>query len=226
MSDDPRQDPAPDRPGGAGREAPTGAATEPPGGPGDGPGEGPSDAELLARLAAADDRAAFAELFARYAGRIRAFLLRGGAHADVVEEATQDVFVSVWRRAATYDPAKAGVSTWIYAIARNRRIDLIRRHARPAPDPNDPLFQPDAPPDPERAAAAADRDARVREALGGLSKDQLEAVRLTFYAGLTQAEIAQATGAPLGTVKSRLRLAFARLREALGDDFSVELNDD
>ncbi len=221
MSDDPRQDPPDPRPGGAGAPGAPGAATE----PGHDPAEGPSDAELLARLAAADDRAAFAEIFARYAGRIRAFLLRGGAHPDVVEEATQDVFVSVWRRAATYEPAKAGVSTWIYAIARNRRIDLIRRQARPAPDPNDPLFQPDAPEDPARAAASADRDARVREALEALSKDQLEAVRLTFYAGLTQAEIAQATGAPLGTVKSRLRLAFARLREALGDDFSVELKE-
>ena len=226
MPHDPRQDPPDDRPGGAGRTAPSGAATEPPSPLARDGDEGPSDAELLARLAAADDRAAFAELFARYAGRIRAFLLRGGAHGDVVEEATQDVFVSVWRRASTYDPAKAGVSTWIYAIARNRRIDLIRRQTRPAPDPNDPLFQPDAPEDPARAAATADRDARVRDALAGLGKEQLEAVRLTFYAGLTQAEIAQATGAPLGTVKSRLRLAFARLREALGEDFSVELNDD
>ena len=189
-------------------------------------GDAPSDAQLLARLAAADDREAFAELFARYAGRIRAFLLRGGASPDIAEEATQDVMVAVWRRASTYDPAKAGASTWIYAIARNRRIDLIRRQMRPAPDPEDPLFRPDPPQTPESAAAQSDRDARVRAALAGLNEEQLRAVRLTFYSGLTQAEIAEATGVPLGTVKSRLRLAFARLRAELGDAFTVELEND
>lgn len=184
---------------------------------------GLEDVELMSLVAQAQDRAAFVQLFERYAGRVKAFLIKGGAPPDQADEAAQDVMVSLWRRAGQYDPAKASVATWIYAIARNRRIDMIRRQARPAPDPEDPLFQPDPEPDPADSAAAAARDARVREALAGLSEDQREVVRLAFYGGLTQAEIAVEVDAPLGTVKSRLRLAFGRLRAALGDEFSEEL---
>jgi RNA polymerase sigma-70 factor (ECF subfamily) len=184
------------------------------------------DAALVLRVAEARDRAAFVELFNRYAVRVKAFLVKGGAGQEQADEAAQDVMVSLWRRAGQYDPAKASVATWIYAIARNRRIDLLRRESRPAPDPEDPLFQPDPPEDPAESAAASGRDARVREALAALSEEQREVVRLTFFAGLTQAEIAEAAGVPLGTVKSRLRLAFGRLRAALGDAFAEELLDD
>lgn len=184
------------------------------------------DGALMTRIAGDRDRAAFAVLFGRYAVRVKAFLIRAGAAPDVADEAAQDVMVSVWRRAEQYDPVKASVATWIYAIARNRRIDLIRRQTRPAPDPEDPLFQPDPEPDPAQAIAASRRDDRVRAALESLSPDQREVVRLAFYVGLTQTEIAEEVGAPLGTVKSRLRLAFARLRGALGEDFAEELRDD
>ena len=186
---------------------------------------GAEDVALMARITLRD-RDAFAALFARYAVRVKAFLISGGAAHDQADEAAQEVMITVWRKAQLYDPAKAAVSTWIFAIARNRRIDMIRRAKRPAPDPEDPLFQPEPEPDPEASAAAADRDARVRGAIAGLSDDQREAVRLAFFAGLTQTEIAEKLDAPLGTVKSRLRLAFARLRTALGDDFSQELLDD
>jgi RNA polymerase sigma-70 factor (ECF subfamily) len=179
----------------------------------------------MARIAL-KDREAFAALFARYAVRVKAFVMSGGASHDQADEVAQDVMVTVWRRAELYDPAKAAVSTWIFAVARNRRIDMIRRAKRPAPDPEDPLFQPEPEPDPATTAAAKDRDARVRVAIAGLSVDQREAVRLAFFAGLTQTEIAEKLNAPLGTVKSRLRLAFVRLRGALGDDFSQELLDD
>ena len=185
-----------------------------------------SDAALLARLAETGDRDAFGHLFSRYAGRVKAFLMRGGAPADVADEASQDVMVAVWRRAAQYDPGKAGVSTWIFAIARNRRIDILRRETRAAPDPEDPLFQPDAPEDPADAAAAAARDAQVRDALAALGEDQRDVVRMAFFVGMTQAEIAAALDVPLGTVKSRMRLALGRLRAALGDDFAEELLDD
>lgn len=183
------------------------------------------DAELMRRVARERDREAFAALFARYASRVKGFLIRGGAAHDQADEAAQDVMVSIWRRAEQYDPAKASVATWIYAIARNRRIDMIRRQTRPAPDPEDPLFQPDPEPDPAATAAVTARDARVRAALAELSGDQREVVRLAFFSGMTQTEIAAEVDAPLGTVKSRLRLAFARLRAALGDDFADELND-
>lgn len=184
------------------------------------------DADLMRRVAEARDREAFVVLFRRYGVRVKAFLIKGGAPHDVADEAAQDVMVSLWRRAHQYDPEKASVATWVFAIARNRRIDLIRRQTRPAPDPEDPLFQPDAEPDPADTASAASRDAKVREALSALTPDQFEVVRLAFFAGMTQTEISEETGAPLGTVKSRLRLAFGRLRTALGEDFAQELRNE
>ena len=181
---------------------------------------GRTDEALVAAVAERADRDAFAELFRRYAGRVKAMLMRSGAAADVAEEVAQEVMVAVWRKASTFDADKASVATWIYTIARNRRVDLIRRTKRPEPDPDDPLFRPDPAPPPDAAMAAAQRDLRIRQALHALPPDQLEVVRLAFFAGLSHGEIAERLGAPLGTVKSRLRLSFARLRARLGGDKS------
>jgi RNA polymerase sigma-70 factor, ECF subfamily len=183
---------------------------------------GPSDADLI-RAIAADDRVAFAALFDRYAVRIKAFMLRAGASEQDADEIAQDVMVSVWRRAASFDPARAAASTWIFAIARNRRIDMIRQARRPAPDPEDPLFQPDPEPDGLLTVSLAEREALVREGLATLPAEQREALRLAFYDGMSHGEIAERTGLPLGTVKSRIRLAFRHLRGALGDDIAGEL---
>jgi RNA polymerase sigma-70 factor (ECF subfamily) len=185
-----------------------------------------SDDALLVRIASHQDRAAFAELFGRFAGRIKAFLIKNGSAPEVAEDVAQDVMVTVWRKAASFDAAKAGAATWIYTIARNRRIDVFRREARPAPDPEDPLFKPEPERDPADTTAAADRDAQVRQVLDSLNDDQREVIRLAFYAGLSHGEIAARLNAPLGTVKSRLRLAFSRLRDELGDAFALELKDD
>jgi len=184
-----------------------------------------TDEELLARVGLTQDRDAFAELFRRHAGRIRAFLMKSGAQAGEADETAQEVFVSVWRRAASFDPAKASAATWLFAIARNRRIDLIRRRARPEPDPNDPLFTPDPPAPAERVLSDQSRDAAVRGALAELPDAQRAIVGMAFYDGLTHAEIAAELDLPLGTVKSRLRLAFGRLRGALGGEFRAELDD-
>jgi RNA polymerase sigma-70 factor, ECF subfamily len=183
---------------------------------------GPSDADLI-RAIAADDGVAFAALFDRYAVRIKAFMLRAGASEQDADEIAQDVMVSVWRRAASFDPARAAASTWIFAIARNRRIDMIRQARRPAPDPEDPLFQPDPEPDGLVTVSLAEREALVREGLATLPAEQREALRLAFYDGMSHGEIAERTGLPLGTVKSRIRLAFRHLRGALGDDIAGEL---
>lgn len=186
------------------------------------PAVDPSDEALLARIAERD-RAAFEALFKRYAGRIRAVLIKAGAAADEAEEAMQEAMLSVWRRADSFDPARASAAAWIFAIARNRRIDMLRRLKRPEPDPEDPLFQPEPPPPPEAEVAAAARDAKIRDAVGALNDAQRDAVHLAFFVGLTHPEIAARTGAPLGTVKSRLRLASDRLRAALGPEFQQEL---
>jgi len=147
----------------------------------------------------------------------------GAADAD---EIAQDVMVSVWRHAADFDPTRAAVSTWIFAIARNRRIDHHRRGARPAPDPEDPLFQPDAEPDGLAALTAAEREAQLRTALGALPEEQRRVLLASFWRGLSHGQIAAEEGLPLGTVKSRIRLAFRHLHSLLGEDLAEGLHDD
>ncbi|MEM0942949.1 MAG: sigma-70 family RNA polymerase sigma factor [Pseudomonadota bacterium] len=184
-----------------------------------------TDEALIAAVASARDRTAFAELFHRFAGKLKGFLMRAGMTSEMAEEAVQDVMVAIWRRAETFDPAKAGAATWIYTIARNRRIDLLRRQSRPEPEAEDPMLAGEAVVDPETAVAGADRDARVRQCLAKLSTDQRDVIRLAFFAGLSHGEVAAELGLPLGTVKSRLRLAFSRLRVTLGEDFAGELRE-
>lgn len=186
----------------------------------------PDEAALLARIASARDRAAFALLFERYATRIKAYLIRSGAAADAAEEAAQETMLAVWRRAETFDERRASAPAWIFAIARNKRVDLIRRGARPEPDPDDPSFRPDPPAAAETALSNQRRDDLVREALAALSEEQREVVALSFYEGLAHPEIAERLGLPLGTVKSRLRLAFGKLRTALGQGFRQELDNE
>lgn len=183
------------------------------------------DTQLVA-LIATGDRNAFAELFGRFAVRVKAFILRGGASDQDADEIAQEVMVTVWRKSAQYDPAKAAVSTWIFTIARNRRIDMVRRHARPEPDPHDPLFQPDAEPTGHEALSAQQLAVRVRDGLRGLPQDQRAVLQAAFYDGLSHAEIAAQFDLPLGTVKSRIRLSFKNLRSALGDDVAEALLDD
>lgn len=188
----------------------------------------PSDAETeaaLIRAIAGADRAAFVALFERYAGRIKAFAMRGGAAPADADEIAQDVMVSVWRNAASYDPARAAPAAWIYAIARNRRIDFLRRAARPTPDPGDPLLQPDPLPDGFSALRAGEREAMLRDALAGLAPEQRAVLIAAFYDGLSHSEIAARSGVPLGTVKSRMRLAFRHLHAVLGEDLEEGLDD-
>ena len=181
--------------------------------------EATGDADLI-RAIAEGDRAAFVLLFERYAGRIKGFMIRSGASAGDADEIAQDVMVAIWRRAGTFDPERAAASTWIFAIARHRRIDLIRRAGRAGPDPLDPLFQPEAEPDAFAALDAAEREERLREALAALPPEQRAVLVAAFYEGLSHAEIAARERLPLGTVKSRIRLAFRRLSGILGDDIA------
>ena len=185
-----------------------------------------SDEALLAAVADRGDRAAFVVLFERYAGRIKGYLIRSGAAEGVAEEVAQEVMVALWRRAASYDAARGSAATWIFTIARNRRIDLARRAARRGAGAEDPAIDPEPAASAEADLAAAARDSRVRAAIAELSQEQREIVRLAFSDGLSHGEIAERTGLALGTVKSRLRLAFARLRRELGAGFVEELRDD
>lgn len=189
-------------------------------------GDTNTDEELIRLIATARDRAAFAQLFERYAGRIKGAIMAMGAAPDEADEAMQEAMLSIWRRAESYNPALAPASAWIFAIARNRRIDMIRRNNRPVPDPHDPLFRPAKSPSPDQAFAARERHIRIQEAVAELTEEQREVVRLAFFTGLSHSEIAARTGAPPGTVKSRIRLAVAHLRRALGAEFVMEIPDD
>ncbi|MDR4308071.1 sigma-70 family RNA polymerase sigma factor [Chelatococcus sambhunathii] len=175
-------------------------------------------AELVARVATNRDREAFAALFDHYVPRLSLYLQRLGADHALAEEIAQDAMVALWRKADQFDPAKSSVGTWLYRIARNRRIDLLRRahggeaRLEAAADPVDDRPRPD------EALAASQRETLVRRAMRVLPAEQLSLVKLAFYEGRSHSEIASATGLPLGTVKSRIRLAFGRLRRRLEDD--------
>ena len=158
---------------------------------------------------------AFTPLFNRFAPRVKSYLTRLGASAAAAEELAQETMLSVWRKAAQFDPARAGASTWIFTIARNLRIDALRKE-RPQPLEEDPT---DVAPEPAADAVvfAAERDVRVRAALKVLSPEQAEVIELSFFTEAAHSEIAERLGLPLGTVKSRLRLAMTRLRSLLED---------
>lgn len=172
-------------------------------------------ADCVEAIAARADKAAFARLFAHFAPRLKAYLLRLGLPGAEAEEVAQEVMVTVWRKAAGFDRRQASVSTWIFRIARNRRIDVFRRDQRAVLDAHEPAFQPATAAAPDASSEAADREAQVRLAMAELPPDQRDLVRAHFYEDLTHSQIAERTGVPLGTVKSRLRLAFGKLRQTL-----------
>lgn len=175
-------------------------------------------ADLLIDVAERQDRDAFAELFAYYAPRVKSYLLRLGADGALAEEISQDVMVTVWRKAALFDRAQASVSTWIFRIARNRRIDLFRRSKKPELDPEEEMILPSGVEAPDARIEAMETEARVRAAMKDLPEEQVLLLKLAFYEGLSHSEIAARLGAPLGTVKSRIRLAFAKMKVRLGDE--------
>jgi len=175
----------------------------------------------LSRVAQLRDRAAFGQLFGHFAPRLKGYLIRLGCDAGAAEELVQDVMLTVWRRAESFDAAQAGVATWIFTIARNRRIDRLRSERHPAFDPNDPLLVPDEAENAEQGIETAEREHSLRSAIMRLPKEQAELLQMAFFEDQPHSGIAAATRLPLGTVKSRIRLALARLRRELGPDGSI-----
>lgn len=172
----------------------------------------------MARIAAERCRTSFTTLFDYYAPRIKTYMRRLGAGDGEAEELAQEVMVTVWRKANLYDPRQAAVSTWIFRIARNRRIDAQRRANKPPLDADDPMLRPSETEEPDTTVNRAQLEAIVRRELECLPEEQLALVRAAFYDGLSHSEIAEAFNLPLGTVKSRIRLAFNRLRGQLEGD--------
>jgi RNA polymerase sigma-70 factor (ECF subfamily) len=177
----------------------------------------PNPAAWIAAVAARQDRAAFAALFEFFAPRIKTMLMRQGAPADAAEEIAQETLVTVWRKAALFDPRRAAASAWIYTIARNLRVNRLRSDNRAKNYAAYEVIEAEGPEWPDGMLDITERQERVRVALDALPEDQVHVVRLSFFEGRPHGDIAALLDLPLGTVKSRLRLAMSRLRHLLGD---------
>ena len=170
---------------------------------------------MLRSIALDRDRAAFAELFGHFAPRVKGFLMRYGLPELLSEDLAQETMLTVWRKANLFDSSRAGVATWIFTIARNKRIDRLRRERGAETTRFDVSDEAEDCGSSEEYAIAAETAEQVRTAIAALPDNQAQIVRLAFFAEKPHAEIAQELGIPLGTVKSRVRLALARLRGLL-----------
>ena len=174
--------------------------------------------DLLALIARDRSEAAFSELFQQYAQKLKAYMLRQGADPATAEELAQETLLVVWRKAALYSPEKGSLSTWIFTIARNLRIDRLRKETawQELPDNLSETLTSDDPA-PDQAASDRQREVRVRAVLAELSAEQRQVVEMAYIEGLSHSEIAERLHLPLGTVKSRMRLAYQKVRTALED---------
>ena len=174
----------------------------------------------IGAIAAKGDRAAFAELFAFFAPRLKSYLMRTGSAESQAEELAQETMLAVWRKAALFDPKSASAATWIFTIARNQRVDALRREKRGGAirvDEAEAEFKRDEDPLADERVLTEEAESRVRLALKKLPPEQLRVIEMSFFEDRPQSEIARTLAIPLGTVKSRVRLAMQRLRGLLGE---------
>ena len=170
-------------------------------------------AELIKKVETLKDTSAFEELFNHFAPRVKAFLIKSGADSQMAEECSQEVMATVWRKAHLFDPSRASASTWIFTIARNKKIDAIRKQNRPEPEQ---LYQDqDYEPDQETIVELQQETERLTSALEELPEKQRVLVEKAYLGELSHSEIAEITGLPLGTIKSRIRLALEKLRHSM-----------
>jgi RNA polymerase sigma-70 factor, ECF subfamily len=185
-----------------------------------------SDEELLDRVTARD-QAAFESLYLRHSDLVYSIALRVVADPGIAQDVAQEVFLRVWRHPSLFDVSRGRFVSWLMSVARNRAVDEVRSRGRrrlreviPAPGADDPP-DPQAV-DPQLAAQLSIERERVRGALEGLPNEQRLAVELAYFGGMTQQEIASVLNTPLGTVKTRVRLAMKKLRASLGESYADE----
>lgn len=178
------------------------------------------DLELIAAIARGD-RAAYATLYDRYAARLFGLALRVTTDRAEAEDVVAEAFAKCWRDASSFDATRGSVTAWLATITRSRAIDAVRSRTRrlklvdAAAEAPDPVAMGTTPVATDAAVEADERTVRIRAAMAELPAAQREVLELAYFGGLSQAEIAARVEAPLGTVKTRARLALARLREAL-----------
>ncbi|KKB08094.1 sigma-70 family RNA polymerase sigma factor [Devosia chinhatensis] len=168
-------------------------------------------------IAAHADMDAFQALFQDYSPRIRAYLLKMTRNAQAAEDLMQETMLAIWRKAGQYDPSRGPASAWIFTIARNIWIDAWRKQRRPELDPNDPALAADPEPDAANLMEQRQSHDALHKAMQTLPQEQVDLIRLSFFDEASHSTIAKQLGLPIGTVKSRIRLAFGRLRAALED---------
>ena len=187
------------------------------------PSRSSSDEDLLV-AAGHGDQSAIGQLYDRFSGQMYGLAMRITQDATLAQDVVQEAFVGIWRNAARFDASRASARTWIMSIAHNRSIDAIRRR-RPAQELPDPELPPPAAltsPDIWGEVAGRMDATSVRAAVMTLSPVQREAIALAYFSGLTQQEIADRTGAPLGTVKSRVRLGLMALKDQLAGTVTAD----
>lgn len=167
----------------------------------------------LLRIRDQRDEAAFIKVFQHFGPRVKAFLMKTGMDAALSEECAQEVLVTVWNKAHLYDASRASPSTWIFTIARNKKIDVLRKQKRP--EPEDLTWGPEAEPHQEDILGLQQESEQLGRALRDLPAKQRELIEKAYFGDLSHSEIAEQTGLPLGTIKSRIRLALERLRHSL-----------
>lgn len=172
----------------------------------------------LLEAVARRDRNAYIALFRHFAPRVKSYLLRNGVQQSAAEELVQEVMLTVWHRAPLFDRRQAAAATWIYTIARNKRIDSFRREKFPEVDLQDPALVPAGGGGPHHEAGAAEESERLRCAMRELPPEQLELLSLHYFSDMSHGTIAGKLDLPLGTVKSRLRLGITRLRAMLDEE--------
>ncbi len=173
---------------------------------------------LVEKIATQKDRQSFKSLFIYYAPRIKSYLLKNNCSETLAEEITQDTMTNLWLKASLFNPQKSSLATWLFTIARNRRIDLIRKDKSDRLSPHEPSLLPASCDIDDEAPDRKKREERVKKAISTLPEEQRSMIKLSFFEGKAHAQIAQETDLPLGTVKSRIRLAFNRLRKELSKE--------
>ncbi len=163
------------------------------------------------------DEAAFSIIYTHFAGRVKSFLLGKGMEENTAEELMQEIMLIIWRRAESYDPGKAAASTWIFTIARNRRIDHLRGNSRIEVELDDAMLERglnDNLVDEtlESETALAQHTGKMYEAMDNLPPEQKQVMHLSYFRGQSHGDIAEWLGLPVGTVKSRIRLALQSIR--------------
>ena len=174
-------------------------------------------ADLLRRVAERADPAAFRELYEAYGPRVKAYMMRKGADAGTAEDLAQETLLTVWRKASLYADDKGSMTTWVFTIARNLRIDRLRREVPWQELPEWRLAEPSEEALPDEALAEKQQQVRLQAALAELPTDQQQVVTLAYVEGLSHSEIATRLDLPLGTVKSRMRIAYQKVRTVLED---------